>query len=197
MLIVGACIVVPAFGNGSEPGPGEAGFVADNPNAGRDGDDGQTGAAGEDGGEDDNAGEGGDPERAISEADIVHIEGDRLYALSAFGGLTIIDVSNPDHMLVLGRHRAQATPFEMYVEDGQVFVIYSDYGSYSFDEALGGYVWRSSSKLVALDATDPADVVVSGEFDLPGRIQDSRRVGEILYLVTHEDGYCWGCESRP
>lgn len=196
MLIVGACLVVPACGNGNDPGPGEAGFVADNPNRGGGGTDGQTGAA-EDGGSDDNAGEGGDPERAISEADIVHIEGDRLYALSAFGGLTVIDVADPDHMVVLGHHRAQATPFEMYVDDGQVFVMYSEYGSYAFDEALGGYAWRSSSKLVALDASDPSDVVVRGEFDLPGRVQDSRRVGDVLYLVTHEDGYCWGCESRP
>src|SRR5690606_40504013 len=59
--------------------------------------------------------------------------------------------------------------------------------------------WSSdvcSSDLVALDASDPTDIQVRGEFTLPGRIQDSRRVGDVLYLVTLEDGWCWGCDGN-
>lgn len=199
-LVVSACFVALACGNQSDSGVADDGFVADNPNYGGDdgaGDDGEggTGAAG-DGGDD--AGNGGDdPGRAIAEADIVHVEGDTLYALSAFGGLAVIDVSDPDNMKMLGRFRAHAQPFEMYVDGTEVFVMYADYGSYEFDEEVGGYAWRTSSKLVALDASNPAQIVARGEFDMPGFIQDSRRVGDVLYLVTHEDGYCWGCESKP
>ena len=178
--------------------PNTTDFVVDNP-AGN-GDSGLTGG-GEDGGdpagEDDGENGGDDGGREISEADIVFVEGDRVYALSAYAGLVVVDAANPDQGLpVLGRYRMHAQPFEMYVEDGQVFVMTNDYGSYDYDEQSGGYVWHSSSRLLALDARDPASIVSRGEFELPGSIQDSRRVGDVLYLVTFEDGWCWGCEEN-
>ena len=118
-------------------------------------------------------------------------------ALSAYGGLTVIDVSTPDVFPVLGRFRAHARPFEMYIDGGQVFVMYTDYGSYEYDPELGAYSWQSSSRLMALDATNPASIAVRGEFDMPGWIQDSRRVGDVLYLFTYEDGWCWQCDDKP
>lgn len=177
-------------GNGSQPGD----FISDNPGGAGPGDD---GSAGEDGGTGGQPGGDDDGGREITEADIVHIEGDRLYALSRYGGLAVVDVSDPDSSLpVLGRHRAHAQPFEMYVDEGSVFVMYSDWGTYEWDEAIDAYTWHSTTRLVALDATNPADIVVSGEFEMPGWISDSRRVGDVLYLVTHEDGYCWGCADQ-
>jgi len=106
-------------------------------------------------------------------------------------------VSAPsDALPVLGRHRMQGMPFEMYVDGGQVFAILSDYGSYAWDEGASAYVYHTASRLMALDASDPGDIAVRGEFEMPGTIQDSRRVGDILYLVTYEDGWCWGCEEE-
>lgn len=182
-------------GCGSGTGTPEGGdFVSDNPG----GEPGGGTAAGEDGGTGEPNGDGGDDgAREITEADIVHVEDDRLYALSRYGGLAVVDVSDPDTALpVLGRYRAHAQPFEMYVDAGSVFVMYSDWGTYDWDETVGGWSWRSSTRLVALDASDPADIAVRGELDMPGYIQDSRRVGDVLYLVTHEDGYCWGCNEQ-
>lgn len=196
---VASAAVLLAAGCSTGPGDGDPDFVSDNPAGGGDGDgDGGTGASsggegdpGGDGDGDDGGDDGG--ERDISEADIIEIEGDRLYALSSLSGLAVIDVSTRDVLPVLGRYRAHAQPFEMYVDAGQVFVMYTDYGDYTWDDVVGGYVWRQTSRLVALDASDPADIQLTGEFDIPGRIQDSRRVGDVLYLVTHQDGYCWGC----
>jgi hypothetical protein len=171
-------------------------FVVDNPGGGGDG--GLTGGdSGDPSGDDEGGGDDGG--REISEADIVFVEGDRVYALSAYGGLAVVDAANPGQALpVLGRHRMHAQPFEMYVDSGQVFVMTNAYGSYDYDEASGGYVWHSSSRLLALDASNPASIVSRGEFELPGTIQDSRRVGDVLYLVTFEDGWCWGCaENQP
>jgi len=180
--------------NNDDDDGGSNDFIVDNP-AGAGGDEGQdggeTGNAGEDDGGDDDGG------REISEADIVFVEGDTVYALSAYGGLVVVDASAPDQGLpVLGRHRMHAQPFEMYVENGQVFVMTTDYGSYDYDEESGSYTWHSSSRLLALDASDPESITTRGEFELPGTIQDSRRVGDVLYLVTFEDGWCWGCEEN-
>src|SRR5690606_9509118 len=107
-------------------------------------------------------GEDGGGERELSEADIVVVEGDLLYALSRYGGLSVIDISNPAELSVLGRYRANSTPFEMYVEDGRVFLMLSDFGEYVWLADEGGYRWVSQSKLLALDARDPANIILQG-----------------------------------
>jgi hypothetical protein len=199
LLKAGApCLVwaLTACGGGTQGSADD--FVSDNPHSSG-GDRGDDGGAASSAGDDSGDESGGDDDggREIAEADIVALQGDRLYALSRFGGLAVIDASNPTSLPVLGRFRANATPFEMYVEGDQIFVMFSEYGSYGWDAELGGYTWHTASRLIALDASDPANIVLRGEFELPGELQDSRRVGEILYLVTHENGSCWGCKSTP
>ncbi|NVB43335.1 beta-propeller domain-containing protein [Pseudenhygromyxa sp. WMMC2535] len=184
----------------AERTPGD--FISDNPTGGGDdyyGEDDigaaeETGDSGEEGagtGEDDN---GGDTLEVL-EADIVQIVGDTLYALSSYSGLTVVDVTNPDDMRSLGTWKTDAEPFEMYVEGDQAFVMFNNYYFWTWDEEFDEWSENSSSRLVALDASDPANIQVRGEFTLPGRIQDSRRVGDILYLVTMEDGWCWECDG--
>jgi hypothetical protein len=160
-----------AFGGGADAGAGA-------PNAG---------------GED--ADDGGDAERAIAEADILQVVGDRLYALSRYAGLHVIDVKDPKHMRVLGRYRVNAEPFEMYLRDGVVYVMFNSYGRYEYDEAIDSTVWRSTSRMEALDVREPAAIKVLGSYDVPGAISDSRMVGDVIYLVTYENGWCWGCET--
>lgn len=210
----GVVLALAACGGGGSSGDEGGGrFVSDNPlgpvggddgDAGYSGDGGETGAAGEDGGDDGadpGSGQGGDDEggdgtRDITEADIIAVEGDRLYALSRYGGLAVIDISQPGVLPVLGRFRANAEPFEMYVEDGQVFVMYSSWGQYELEEETGIYAWHTTSRLMALDASDPSDIHATGDFSMPGALADSRRVGDILYVVTYEDGWCWGCTEN-
>lgn len=146
---------------------------------------------------------GDEAERAIVEADIVQVEGRRLYALSEHSGLTVIDVSAQDRLRVLGTYRTDATPFEMYVSKGRVYGLFSGWGEYvpisSSDTTAGvAWAWQQTSRVVALDATRPEAVSVLGDYEVPGDISDSRLVGEVLYVVAYENGYCWGCEeARP
>ena len=53
-----------------------------------------------------------------------------------------------------------------------------------------------SSRIVAIDVTNPAAMKEIGVFDLPGDLSDSRMVGDIIYVVTYENGNCWGCVSN-
>lgn len=137
------------------------------------------------------------PERAIQEADIIEVEGDRLYALSEYGGLSVIDVSEPGNLRLLGRHKLLASPFEMYVEQGNAFVLYNGYGEYTYDDDDEHWNWYQTSYLIALDAREPETIVERGRFPVAGRISDSRIIGDILYVVAFEDGYCWGCGDEP
>ncbi len=184
-----------------EPGGGP-GFISDDPGGDDFGDgfadEGLTGGdeiGSDDGGEDAGGEDDGGGDLELSEADIIQVEGDLLYALSSYSGLTVVDMSDPDDLVALGTWETDAQPFEMYVEDGQAFVIFSNFRFWDWDEQFKSWDYVDSSRLVALDASDPANIEVRGEFLLPGQIQDSRRVGDILYLVTIEGGYCWGCEG--
>jgi hypothetical protein len=137
----------------------------------------------------------GDAQRAITEADILQLSGDRLYALSRYSGLSIIDVSNPAALRLVGAYRSAAEPFEMYVEDGLVYAMYNNWSSYGCD-SVGFCGWQSKSRVQALDTRDPANIVVLADLDVPGTIADSRRVGDVMYLATEQSLGCWGCEPE-
>ena len=75
--------------------------------------------------------------------------------------------------------------------------MFNGFPTYAYDEAQDGYVWQSSSRMQAIDTTDPANPAIIGDHEVPGDISDSRMVGDVLYLVTYENGWCWGCDSMP
>lgn len=135
-------------------------------------------------------------QRTIEEADILKVDGDRLFALSRYGGLSIVDISNPDALKLLGRYRTDGIPFEMYVKNGTAYVMMNDWGHYVATEGSVYGRWVTSSEILALDVSNPAQIRLAGNYDVPGNISDSRVVGQALYLVTYEDGYCWSCTSQ-
>ena len=142
------------------------------------------------------SGSDGAAQRAISEADILQLDGDRLYALSRYSGLSIVDVSNPAALKLEGVYRSAADPFEMYVQDGMVFAMFNGWYSYQCDERqVCG--WQQTSRMQAIDARDPAHIELLADYEVPGAIDDSRRVGDVLYLATHEWGACWRCGTQP
>jgi hypothetical protein len=139
---------------------------------------------------------GGDAARAIAEADIIQVKDGRLYALSQYAGLTVIDISVKDHLTVLGRRALKGIPFEMYLRGSTVYAMFSSWGQYTYDAATKSSKWVQSSHVEALDVTNPATIGTLGSFDLPGDISDSRVVGDVLYAVSYENGYCWGCSNN-
>ena len=135
--------------------------------------------------------------RAIAEADIIQLEGNRLFALSRYAGLTVVDLSDPADLRVLGRYATSAEPFEMYLEDGVAYVMFNGYWSFEVDEDTGDASWQSTARLQALDVSNPADIRLLGDAPVPGQVSDSRIVGDVLYLVTYQNGWCWRCDREP
>ncbi|MFO0676193.1 MAG: beta-propeller domain-containing protein [Polyangiaceae bacterium] len=182
--------------------PGDTEFESDDPNvanASRGGSDAANGGAADAGSAaPPKAGdESGEAARAIEEADIIQLRGSRLYALSRTGGLSVIDVGVRDQLRLLGRLRMEGVPFEMYVRDEVVYAMYSSFGHYEYDQATQSGKWVQSSEIVALDVHDPQAIRTIQEFAVPGEISDSRIVGDVLYAVSFENGYCWNCASTP
>jgi hypothetical protein len=134
--------------------------------------------------------------RAIVEADILKVEGNTLYALAEYGGLSIIDISNHDDLRMQGRFGIRGRPFEMYVRSGVAYAMFSSFARYVYEPTTGGSRYVVSSRIVAIDVTEPTSLREIGTFDLPGEISDSRMVGDVIYLVSYENGSCWGCQTN-
>jgi hypothetical protein len=135
-------------------------------------------------------------ERAIVEADIIQVAGNTLYALSQYGGLSAIDISDPTKLRLLGRYRElTGTPFEMYLRDSVAIVMFTSWGEYK-KQTDGSYLWIQTSKVLALDTADPSAIKAIGSFDVPGSVSDSRVVGDVMYVVGYQDGYCWDCKQN-
>ena len=135
--------------------------------------------------------------RAIEEADIIKVEGNRLYALSRYGGLSVVDTTNPGALRLLGRKRLGGIPFEMYFRDGRAIVMMNDFGHYVRDQGSFYGRWVQTSEIAELDVADPTRITEVATYDVPGAIADSRLVGKALYLVTYENGSCYRCADRP
>lgn len=118
--------------------------------------------------------------RAIEEADLYRVAGDLLYLLSAWRGLTIVDLSQLE---LLGRLPLPGMPLEMYLRGSRAFVLLAD--------AQGG------TGLVEIAVADPAQPAVSRSESLSGSYRTSRLIGEVLYSVTDQEVRSWRVDSTP
>lgn len=130
--------------------------------------------------------------RAIEEADIIKVEGNYLYLLNQYKGLTICDVSKPDSPSIAGRVAVAGQPIDMYIRDNRAYIIVS--ANYQALYKLVAGITASSSteqssRVQVADISDKTNPKLAGSFDLKGTITDSRIVGNILYVVSSEQQY--------
>jgi len=130
-------------------------------------------------------------DREIEEADIIRIDGDLLYLLNAYRGLEILDISNPDDPVILGQAKVFGYPVEMYIDGSRAYVVVSNYFSYWVTDALDATEWRGS-QIVIVDIENPALPEIMGSINIEGYISDTRRVGDVLYVVSNRYAW-WSC----
>ncbi len=139
--------------------------------------------------------------RDIEEADIVKIVGQRLYALNIYKGLLIIDVTDPDQPALLGRFPLRGRGVEMYVIGTQAYVLLSaDVFFGGYPRGFGGGMADSAviggpggpqaplpdfegSQLAIIDVSTPSEPTLRGKINLAGFAHESRRVGDVLYII--------------
>jgi hypothetical protein len=151
--------------------------------------------------------------RDIEEADIVKVVDGRLYALNRYKGLLIIDVANPDAPALLGSLDLRGRGVEMYVLGARVHVVLTSDFVY-FAGAEGGSAppgaavaspsiapppEYNGSQLAIVDVSNPAAPALRGKLNLAGYTNDSRRVGDIIYVVGGSDlpYYLYGPGPQP
>ncbi|MGK3967625.1 beta-propeller domain-containing protein [Sorangium sp. So ce118] len=193
-------------GEGPSTPPEQNDFISGNPTvprgdgpAGDDPDNGGSGPEGTGGGPDaaPRPPRGGAiAERAIRDADIVQEQDGRLYAMSRYSGLSVIDASG-DGLRVLGTRRMTGTPAAMYLRDGILYALFSGWPHVVPDAQPGASHHEYTSRIEALDVSDPAEIQPVGSFDLPGKLTEARLAGDVLYAVAYEPGSCFGCAAAP
>ena len=148
--------------------------------------------------EDEDAAAGGkSSEREIEEADIVKIVGNTLYVLNTYRGLIIIDITDPDHPMIIGRQQMFGQPVDMYVVDTKAYVILSSFYYYGFRfiEVGGDSIWSpynwEGSQICIVDVTDNTAPYIINKIELEGAVTDTRRVGDVIYAVSTEYDYYW------
>jgi hypothetical protein len=129
-------------------------------------------------------------EREIEEADVIRVSGNLLYVLNAYRGLEIIDIQNPDQPVILGSAKVFGYPVEMYIDGTRAYVVVSNYFSYwrNAESDADADEWRGS-QVVVVDIANPALPTLIGGINIEGYVSDTRRVGDVLYVVSNR--YAW------
>jgi hypothetical protein len=141
----------------------------------------------------------GDAQRAIAEADIIQLAGGRLYAMSKSGTVSVVDVTTPGRLVLLGQTTLAGQPFEMYLR-GSALVAMSNGATGTDGNVTSSYVTPDSgggALVIVLDVSNPARPTTVASLRVPGEIADSRVVGNVLYLATYENAACFGCGTAP
>jgi hypothetical protein len=136
--------------------------------------------------------------RDIEEADIVKVAGDKIYALNSYKGLLVIDASNPDAPVLAGVLDLRGRGVEMYVVGTRVYIVLS--ADYYYPMMMGGDAVPNGqmivpdrpmppapdfqgSQLAIVDVSNPAAPALDGKINLVGFAAESRRVGNIIYVI--------------
>ena len=132
--------------------------------------------------------------REVEEADIVKAVGSTEYVLNPYKGLMIVDLSSPDSPVVEGKAKVLGDPVEMYVVDFLAFIIVNKDYDYYFSYWMYGDGAKMEpdyigTELVVVNCLDKENPKVVKTFDIEGFASNSRRVGEVIYVVTNT--YSW------
>ncbi|RJO65266.1 MAG: hypothetical protein C4523_16400 [Myxococcales bacterium] len=122
--------------------------------------------------------DGDDGEREIVEADLFRVAGTYIYVLNQYRGLAIVDFSDPAKMRVVGRLALEGYPKEMFVENGVAVILLTNL----IEEE--GDTLRSASRVVSVDVSDAAEPAIVEQFPIAGTLNDSRLVGDVVYVVA-------------
>lgn len=111
--------------------------------------------------------------------------GDVLFALAPQEGLAALDLSDPSALQILDTTPSLGFPAEMLQVNDALLVIERD--DTTKPDGQGGQIVAPTVNLEAFEVSDPTELSLSERSTIPGVFIASRRVGDVLYLVTSDD----------
>ncbi len=130
--------------------------------------------------------------RAVEEADIYRLDGARLLVLNAYRGLQIVDLADPTRPALQSRVPIEGIPVELYLRGSVAFVAVSDAFEFAPVAGDGAAVWpRIGSELWIIDVASSLAPVVLARLPVEGRLEETRLVGDVLYVVSRRYPWYW------
>jgi hypothetical protein len=126
------------------------------------------------------------PTREIVEPDVIRQDGDLLYVLNQYRGLTIVDLDTEE---LVGQVPTFGYPRDLYLVGDRAYVLVA-YAS-EFDVKDDTISYDIESRLYVVDVAQPDEAEILGTFDLEGDLVESRLVGDILYAVGADYEWYW------
>ncbi|HIJ73688.1 MAG TPA: hypothetical protein HPP83_06250, partial [Candidatus Hydrogenedentes bacterium] len=130
--------------------------------------------------------EGTSEPREVVEPDVFRLNGNILYVLNQYRGLTLVDL---DANTVLGQVPTYGYPRDLYVRDGLAYVLVGYAPDYNV--ASGVFTSSMAARVYVVNVAEPAQAKIVGRFDLEGDFVDSRLVGDVLYAVCADFEWYW------
>ncbi len=138
-------------------------------------------------GRDEDAQEGNeDVPREVTEPDVFRRDGNILYVLNQYRGLTLVDL---DTEQVLAQLPTCGYPRDLYVRDGRAYVLVGQAADYEADGNTVSY--SVHGRLYIADVSTPSSAAVLSSIALEGDFVDSRLVGGVVYAVCAEFDWYW------
>jgi len=130
--------------------------------------------------------EGEGETREVVEPDVIRRDGNVLYVLNQYRGLTLVDL---EAQTILAQVPTYGYPRDLYIAEGRAYVLVAQANEYEVDGDTISF--SVASRLFVVDIAEPSKAAILGEFDLNGDLVDSRLVGDVLYAVCAEYQWYW------
>lgn len=128
--------------------------------------------------------EDGEESREVVEPDVIRRDGNLLFILNQYRGLSIVDLAAET---LISQTPTFGYPRDLYLVGDLAYVLVSYAQDVTFEESA--FRVQYGSKLYLFDISDPATVVRKGVFNFEGDLVDSRLVGSVIYAVCSD--YSW------
>ncbi|HET9552012.1 MAG TPA: beta-propeller domain-containing protein, partial [Anaeromyxobacteraceae bacterium] len=127
--------------------------------------------------------------RAVEEADVYRLAGSTLHVLNGLRGLQEIDLADLARPALRGRVPVVGQPVDLYLRGATALFLVGDTLGWAWVAADGVARPTSGSQLLAVDVTSPAAPLVKARLDLDGFVEQSRLVGDVLYVVSRRTAF--------
>jgi hypothetical protein len=116
----------------------------------------------------------GERSREVVESDIWKVSGDTLYFFNQYRGLQVIDITEPDKAFVRGTLHLPAAGEQMYVAAASHVILLAR------NDCTGN---TDESRVLVVSAAGATPQIVTN-LTVPGWIQESRMVGDVLFVAS-------------
>ncbi len=124
----------------------------------------------------------------VDEADFVKSDGKYLYIVSG-STIFIVDAYPAEGAEIVSEFNVTGNPTQLFINDNKLVLF-----------TTGGYYWKSGetgSGVLVYDVTDRSDPVLSRNITLEGYYDDSRMIGDYVYVVSRKGVRTWSEPGIP